>query len=96
MRGSQPEAQLAPRALGGSAEPRGSLPLPAAVKGRAAMVWAEPKAADLCPTLISSLAFLSPVMPGGQGSQLTLPCPRPGLPGWVQLSVLPSLAPSRA
>lgn len=92
------EALLAPWALGGSAGPRGSPPLPAAVKGRAAVVRAEPKpklkaSALPCPP---ALPFSHLEVPGGQGSRLTLLCPRPGLPGWVQPSILPSWAPSRA
>lgn len=54
------EAQLAPWALGGPAGPRGPPPLPAAVEGWAAFVWAEPKAEGLCPTWPSSLALFSP------------------------------------
>lgn len=54
------EALLAPWALGAAAGPRGSPPLPAAVKGRAAVVWAEPNAEGLCPALPSSPALFSP------------------------------------
>lgn len=45
---------------GGAPGGRGCPPPPAALKGRAAVVRAEPKAEGPCPTLPSSLALLSP------------------------------------
>lgn len=39
-----------------------------------------------CPV---ALPFSPLKVPGGQGSELTLLCPRPRLPGWAQPSILP-------